>query len=225
MIRNIFISFLFSLVFFSGCKQKPQELAKPGEGTITYSISYPDADKFGVKLAFFPKEIILVFKDEKAAFIATGGMNMVQVVNLLDHKEKKAVSLLIDHLRENYGCILTPEEVKANENITHYQFELTGETKIICGILCKKEIVKNETDKPQFDIYYDDKIKFYYWNSPFKEVNNLFLEYTHTINNLTMKLVAIKVDLTTPVDTSLFEVKGNFKWVDQHEFFSHLSAL
>jgi hypothetical protein len=225
MIRNIYISFLFSLLCFSGCKQKPQELAKAGEGTITYSISYPHAEKFGSKLAFFPKEIVLIFKDEKAAFIATGGMNMVQVVNLLDHKEKKAVSLLIDHIRENYGCILTPEEVKANENITHYQFESTGETKTICGILCKKAIAITARDKSQFDIYYDNKIKFYYWNSPFKDLNNLFLEYSHTINNFTMKLVATKVDLTTPVDTSLFEVKGNFKWVDQHEFFSHLSAL
>jgi GLPGLI family protein len=225
MNRKVILSFLFLFFFIFGCSQKPQEIAKPGEGMITYSVSYTDAEKYGVKSTFFPKEIILIFKDDKAAFIATGGMNMVQVVNLLDHKNKKYVSLLLDNIRENYGCILAPQEISENENIPKYHFELGDEKKMIAGIECRKAIVKDEANKPLFEIYYDEKIKFSYLNSPFKDMNNLFLEYTHTINNLTMKLVATKVDLTTPVDTSLFEVHGDYKWVNQKEFFNHLSSL
>jgi hypothetical protein len=51
------------------------------------------------------------------------------------------------------------------------------------------------------------------------------MEYTHTINNLTMKLVATKVDLTTPVDTTFFEIHGDYQWLNQKNFYNYLSSL
>lgn len=51
------------------------------------------------------------------------------------------------------------------------------------------------------------------------------LEYTHAVNNLAMKLEATKVDFSSPVDTSLFTVKGEYQWVTQKEFYQYLSSL
>jgi len=178
-----------------------------------------------MKAAFFPKTITLVFKDEKAAFIASAGLGMIQLVHLLDHRKQKFNSLLIDHLRENYGCSLTAAEIDGNEKSAQYEYEPASETKTIAGLTCRKMIVKDKTNKTSFEIYYYDKIKFYYWNSPFKDLPYLFLEYTHTMNNLTMKLVATGADLTTPIDTSLFEVRGEYKWVNQKQFLAHLNDL
>jgi hypothetical protein len=223
-LKKIF-TVILAILLAPGCKNKPGNSGKPGEGTITYSVTYPEAEKNGIKTTFLPKEIILVFKDEKAVFIATGGMGMAQVVNLLDHRAKKSFSLLLNNFGKNYGCAVSKEEINANENNPHLTFDFTNETKTIAGIECKKTVVTDNSNNSMFDIYYDDGIKFSYWNSPFKDMNNLLLEYTHTINNLTMKLMATKVDLSTPVDTSLFEVKGNFNWVSQKDFFIHLSEL
>jgi len=218
---------LFSVLALTvmSCRHGFDHNAKPGQGMITYSVSYPEGGKYGMKTAFFPKEIILVFKDDRAAFIATGAMGMIQLVNLLDHGKKSYTSLLIDNLRGNYGCLLTPNEIKENETAADYKFEPSGDTKTIAGLQCSKAIVKDVTGKSSFDVFYYDKIKFYYWNSPFKDFNYLLTEYTHTINDLTMKLVSTKVDLTTPVDTSLFNVKGNYRWVSQKEFYDHLLQL
>ena len=84
-----------------------------------------------MRASLFPKEITLIFKDDKATFIASAGLGMVQMVNLLDYKNKQAVSLLIDNLRENVGCKLSPEDIAVNENITRYSFDEKEETKTI----------------------------------------------------------------------------------------------
>jgi hypothetical protein len=212
-------------ILFVACKQKPVGNALPGQGMITYTVSYPDSINYGMKMSFFPKSITLVFKDDKAVFIATGGLGTLQIVNLLDHKANKYTSLLIDAIRQNYGCRLTPEEIKQNEGPPYYEFKYVDDTRTIAGVACKKAIAYDLANHSSFDIYYDDKIRFYYSNSPFKDFSQLMLEYTHTINNLTMKLTAAEVDFTTPVDTALFNVKGNFQWVDQKAFYAYIAEL
>jgi hypothetical protein len=221
MRKSIF--YLLLLTAAISCRQANN--ARPGQGFITYHVTYPDNQKFSARSMLFPREIVLVFKDDKAAFVTTGGSGMVELVNLMDHKDKKFVSLLIDQSRKNIGCVLTPDEIKQNENNPLYKVEETNETKTIAGIQSRKAIVHDITNNKSFGIYYDDKIKFWYWNSPFKEFNYLLTEYTHTINGLTMQLEATKIDLTTPVNTNIFSVKGNYEWVNQKAFFDYLSNL
>ena len=223
------LKFIFSIgIFFlltTGCKTKPGQNAKPGEGTVTYKVSYPDSSKLGLKVALLPRTMDLFFKDEKATFVTSAGMGTMQIVNLLDYKNRKFTCLLIDAIRQNYACTLSPEEIKENENTPKYKFEFTDETKIIAGLECKKAIVKDLTNNTTLELYYYDKIRFYYWNSPFKDFDFLLMEYTHTINNLTMKLVAEKVDVTTPVDTSFFELHGNFRWLNEKDFYNYMKQL
>lgn len=214
------------LVFLvASCKTKTGQNAKQGEGTVTYHVSYSDSAKYGLKAALFPRTMDLFFKDEKATFVTSAGMGTMQLVNLLDHKNKKFTILLIDALRQNYACTLSPDEIKKNESTPEYKFEFVDETKTIAGLICNKAIVKDLTNNTSFEVYYYDKIKFYYWNSPFKDFDFLLMEYTHTINNLTMKLVAQKVDLTTPVDSSFFQIKGEFNWLNQKKIYNYLSRL
>jgi hypothetical protein len=210
-----------------GCKNKfgQPELTEVSQGKVTYGVSYPDSAKYGAKIAAFPRTIILVFKGEKAVFVALGGMGMVQIVNLLDHKKKKYSSLLIDVLRGNYACTLTKDEYEVNEGRPEYSFELADGGKTIAGLDCKKAIFKDKHDNSTFECFYCEEIPFCYGNSAFKKFPFLFMEYTHTINQLTMKLTAQKVDFASPVDTSLFELKGNYTWVNQQGFYEHLNKL
>lgn len=223
------IKLIFSIglliVLVAGCKTKPGQNAKPGEGTVTYTISYPDSAKYGMKATLFPRTMDLFFKNDKATFVTSAGMGTMQLVNILDYKNQKFTGLLIDALRQNCAYTLTSDEIKENENNPKFKFEFTNETKTIAGLECKKAIVKDITHNTSFEVYYYDKIKFYYWNSPFKDFDFLLMEYTHTINNLTMKLVATKVDLITPVDTTFFEIHGDFNWLNQKSFYNYLNQL
>jgi hypothetical protein len=211
------------MLFAVACKE--HNIAKPGQGFITYRVTYPDNQKYSFKSILFPSEIVLVFKDDKAAFVTTGGFGMIELVNLLDYKNKKFVSLLINSGGKNVGCKLNPDEIKQNESSSNYKIEETNETKSIAGIVSRKAEIHDLTNNKSFNIYYDDKIKFSYWNSPFKDFNYLLTEYTHTINGLTMRLEATKIDLSTPVDTSIFSIKGEYEWINQKAFYDHLSKL
>lgn len=222
-----FILLIVSLPFLLvSCKNPSSNTtAKEGEGHITYKVSYPDSTKYGMKSQLFPESMDLLFKNEKATFVASGGMGTIQLVNILDSKKKEYNSLLIDAIRQNVACKLTPDEVKENENSSSYTYEYTNDTKIIAGLECKKAIAKNSTDNSTVIIYYYDKIKFYYFNSPFRDFNYLMMEYTHTINDLTMKLEATSIDLKTPIDTTMFEVRGDFIWLHQKQFYNYLNTL
>lgn len=225
MNSKIIIPIILFIFLVSGCKTKTEQSAKPGEGTVTYNVSYPDSAKYGMKASLFPHEMNLFFKDDKATFVAAAGMGTVQIVNILDHSKNTYTSLLIDAIRQNYACKLSPEEIKENENNPKFEFEFIDETKIIAGLECKKVLIKNIATKTTSEAFYYPKIKFYYMNSPFKDFGYLFMEYSHTINNLTMKLVATNVDLKTPVDTTFFEVHGEFLWISQKNFFAYLNQL
>lgn len=213
------------VVLISACNSRKQQAAKPGEGMVVYKVSYPDSAKYGMKSAFFPREIVLVFKNDKAAFIASGAMGMIQLVNLLDAGKKNYVSLLIDRLRQNIGCKLTPDEITQNEQSDSLLIRNTNEQKVIAGMNCQKAIVTDVGSGLQTEVFFNDTIQFSYRNSPFKNIPFLMLEYTHAVNNLAMKLEATKVDFSSPVDTSLFTVKGEYQWVTQKEFYQYLSSL
>jgi hypothetical protein len=220
LLGQLSVCFLFLILF--SCT--PKNKAKPGEGTVVYHISYPDSMQYGLKKAFLPSEIILVFKNEQAAFIASGGLGMVQLVNLLDYRTKSYTSLLIDHLHGNVACKYSMDEIRKNETASNYNFYFTEDTLSIASVKCNNAYASHNGEK-LFNIWYDPAIRFYYWNSPFKDFNYLMLDYTHTINGLTMHLSATEVDLKNAVDTSLFSVKGNYRWVNEKQFFDHLASL
>lgn len=224
MQKTIIFSLGLFIIIITACNKQSGNIAKQGEGTVTYKVTYPNNTKYGMKEALLPGSMDLFFKNEKATFVASAGMGMIQMVNILDHKNRKFTALLIDALRPSYACTFTPDEIKENENNPKYEFEFVDETKTIAGLECNKAIVKDMTNNTKFEVYYYDKIKFYYWNSPFKDFDFLLMEYTHTINNLTMKLEATKVDLTA-VDTSFFELKGDYQWLDQKSFYQYMNQL
>jgi hypothetical protein len=212
-------------VLLSACGGQQPKSAGHDEGTVTYRVTYPDSAAYGMKAGLFPKEITLVFKGDKATFIASGGMGMIQIVNLMDAGKRQAVSLLIDQLRGNIGWRLTPEDIAANENEAHYRFESTGEAKTVAGRSGTVIRVRDTLGNALFEMVEDDAVRFPYWNSPFRGIDRLLLEYTHTINGMTMQLTATKVDLETAVDTTLFGIKGEYQWTTSRNFFGHLSAL
>lgn len=220
------LPFLFlTMLLFVACHRNLSNNAMPGEGTITYSITYPDSTKYGLKAALLPKTIVLFFKGDKATFITSAGLGTIQIVDLLDAGNRTYTSLFIDELHGNVGCKRTSEEISNNEKSPVLIFHDSNEKKLIQGLECKKAIAEDVSNKTTFEFYYYDKIKFNYMSSPFANQHYLMLEYVHTINKLTMKLHAIKVDLKTPVDPAMFELKGNYQWYNEKDFYAHLNSL
>jgi hypothetical protein len=219
-IKILFSPVLLSLIL--SCSNKSGETAKDGEGRVVYKITYSADNPF--QSPMLPAETQLAFQGGKACFATSGGGGLITVVNLLDFEKRKYSSLLINSFGENYAFIETPEDVKEQENNPQYKIETTNEKKIIAGLECRKAIVNDLTSKKKFDIYFYDKVKVYYGDSPFKDFNYLLMEYQHAKYGLPMKLEAAQVDFS-PVDTSVFSVHGDFKWVNKKRFFEEMESL
>ncbi len=220
MKRQIFLIIILFLAFgygFVRTLSSKESKAYNGEGSIIYKITYSEDNPYKDKL-MLPHETNLFFKGTKASFI-TNAMGMVQMVNLLDDKNKKFTSMMINTLGENFAFSDTPEEVKEQENSPEIKIEPTTETKMIAGLECNKAVVKDLTHNKKFDIYFYSKIRVYLGNSPYKDFNYLLMEYQDTRYGLPMILEAKKVDFN-PIDTSLLTIHGNYKWVDKSTFLS-----
>ena len=207
------------LFFFAACRQE----GKVGEGRVTYRIKYAAENPYRFKAAL-PSTTDLFFKNNKACFITSAGLGMIKLVNILDHPHAKYTSLLINNLGENLAFTYQDEEIKVLEETPELTFEETAQTKVIAGLVCNKAIVHDRTHNIVFDIYYYRKLKMNYASSPYKSFNYLLMEYPHTINGLPMQLSATAIDFSE-VDTNLFTVQGEFKWVDNMRFFTYIDGL
>ena len=118
----------------------------------------------------------------------------------------------------------TPEDVKDQENDPLYKIETTDVKKTIAGVECRKAIVNDITHNKTFDIYFYDKVRMNYGASPYKDFHYLIMEYPHTKYGMSMQLQAEKVEFT-PVDTNVFNVHGEFQWVDKRTFMSTIKDL
>ena len=125
MNRNIFFPFLVLVLIVVGCNYPAWQSAINGEGMITYKISSPENNPYK-NIRMLPGETHLVFKGTKASFI-TSAMGLIQIVNLLDHENKKYTSLLVNSIGENYAFTDTPEDVKEQESNPEYKIETTEE--------------------------------------------------------------------------------------------------
>ena len=213
---------LILLLAISSCKNSTGGSAKDGEGKIVYKITYAEDNPYNNPM--LPAETQFAFKAGKACFVTSGGGGLITVVNLLDNEKKKYSSLLINSFGENYAFTETPEDVKEQESNPQYKIETTNEKKTIAGLECRKAIVNDLTNKKKFDVYFYDKVKVYYGDSPYKDFNYLLMEYQHTKYGLPMKLEASQVDFN-PVDTGVFSVHGEFKWVNRKRFFEEIENM
>lgn len=193
-----------------------------GEGTVVYKINYTKENSYKDKL-LLPKETNLFFKGSNATFITTS-MGMVQMVNLLDTKNKKFTSLLLNTIGTNYAFTETPEDVKLQESNPELKFETTNEIKTIAGLECNKAIVTDVTNKKKYDVYYYKKIKVYLGDSPYKDFNYLLMDYQDTRFGVQMHLEATKVNFN-PIDTSMLTVHGDFNWVNKKTFVSIVESM
>ncbi|MBI4947357.1 MAG: hypothetical protein HY840_13275 [Bacteroidetes bacterium] len=218
--KIIFYSIL--LFSISSCKNQTDRIASDGEGKVVYKITYADDNPYNNPM--LPGQTQLAFNSTRACFVTSGGGGLITVVNLLDYEKKKYSSLFINSFGENYAFTDTPEDVQEQENNPQYKIETTDEKKIIAGLECRKAIVNDLTNKNKFDIYFYDKVKVYYGDSPFKDFNYLLMEYRHTKYGLPMKLEAAQVDFS-PIDTGIFSVHGEFKWVDRKRFMQEIMSL
>ncbi len=207
----------------TGIKLQAKDTIAINEGVVSYAVSYPNLKNSSLT-PFLPNEISFVFKGNLSSYIIRSGLGTVKIIRLLDYDRKEFISLLIDTWGTNFACKETPDEIMKKETSVNYEYEFSDVAKSYDGLTCKKATVRNQNDNSEFEIYYAPNITIYNWNSPYKDLNKLLTEYPFSENGLDMMLKAMKIE-PKKIDSSFFNVKGDFRWITAAQFNNHLQSL
>lgn len=213
-IKRIFIVLsLLPIFFFScnGCKKGN------GEGEIVYNVSYPRQEKGNLMSNILPSEMKMKFKGNKTLLEFDIGLGMFRVAILADSKER-TMTYMAKMMTKKYYLELDSIGIEQFQKDEKQDMKLvfTDDTKKIANYACKKVIAcYNTHTKDTFHVYYTDKVSINeaHWNTPYKDIDGVLLDYQGSFNNMHMQFTAKEV-VYKEIDDDEFKVPDGYKLVD-----------
>ncbi len=212
IIKNILILLIISL-FFIRCNNSNIK----SEGVILYEISYPKIKSNSIFNMFLPSNMETYFDK----YNVRSNFNGILKNSIFTNSEDKTYIHTINDFSRKYKLELKECDVdkiikKVNNN---FKIEYTKEEKKILGYNCKKAILINKNNNQKYCIYYTEEINIYdpNWNTPYKEIKGVLLEYETVINKIEMKFIAKNIEFKE-IDKSMFSVDKEYKNINITEF-------
>lgn len=206
---------LLALSFLTAFTAIAQSKGNAFKGTITYQVTYPDANISAAQAASMPKSVTLKLNGNKTR--AEIDMAEVNQVLLLDSDAKSTI-ILVDI--NGQKAAINP---KKNERTLGKEpvVEPASETKEIAGYVCKKANIHFGDEKSKaspIEVYYSDEIgnnKIFYDNE-YRNLTGIPLEFRYKMQGMNMLLTATKVE-SGRVSNRDFEVPSDYKEMTTEE--------
>lgn len=211
------IFLLLSLLIISSCSVfKSGSTEKSFEGTIKYSITYPESSIPEAQKQQLPGNLTLYIKGNMVKSEMITGMFTRKTIK--DAEQQKATTLL-DIMGQKYAIEQTKEDIRQQiEEQGKPKVTVTAKDKKIAGYDCKKAIVKSENEDEQ-TIYFSPEIgnASLNFDSPvYQQIDGIPLEYQMKNNMFTMRLSAKEVTKKKISDDN-FVIPDDYKKVTQEE--------
>jgi hypothetical protein len=180
------------------------------KGTITYNVTYPDANVSAAQAASMPQTVTLKLNGNKTR--AEIDMAEISQILLLDSDAKSTIILVNINGQK---AAINPR--KGNERAPGKEpiMEPAGETKEIAGYVCKKANIHfgdERTKANPIEVYYSDEIgnnKIFYDNE-YRNLTGIPLEFRYKMQGMNMLLTATKVE-SGRIANREFEVPSDYK--------------
>lgn len=180
------------------------------KGTITYQISYPDANLDASQLAQMPKTMTLKLNGNKAkAELPMREMNQTLILD----SDAKTTIVLVDI--NGQKASLKPKKNANPANTKEPITEPTAETKEIAGYVCKKVNIHYGDERSKNNpsvVYYSEELgnnKVFYDNE-YKNLAGIPLEFKYKMQGMNMLLTATKIE-KGKISNKEFEVPSDYK--------------
>lgn len=192
-------TFLLGITFtavFSACEGKKKQEDTVVQGRITYELSYPYYDGESVLAALLPREMEMTFKGPKMK-IAVHSKKIFSNVIISDERERSLL-MLVKMSSRQMSCMMNEAEI--NDFMTRFpsvEYLKNSKTKEFDGLKAiAKTAVFTDASK-EAEIYFTDQIALNNpnWNTPFKAIEGVMLQYEIQKYGLTMRFTAKKVEL------------------------------
>lgn len=207
--------FVFSLlIIFFMATSCNTDVSDGKEGKIIFKLTYLDDENQNPIITFLPTEMTYIFKDGKTKQQVEGWGGVFKMIGISDSKNDSVVALMkLLGDKFLYRCKLGEDSFGYEpwENLT---YEYLNEEKLIAGYNCKKAIAHHK--EASYELYYTEDIIINQanWNTPFKEIKGVLLEYQIDMFNIKTKIEALEIK-NIKIEESEFNIPEGYKNVDK----------
>lgn len=224
--RLLVFAVLGVVLIHTSCDSK---LFKKGikEGTIEYSITYPQIPENNYLLDIMPDQMEMTFKDGIFRSDISAGMGLFQT-SIISNKEDKMLTHSVKLLNKKYASTLGSEDIIAvSPYYKDIRFEFTDKTKKIAGYECSEAIAHIKGDSSwSFSVFYTNEINIETPNrlTPFEPIEGVLMEYDLYNYNTHMHFEAQEVT-EKEVDPSLIDLEDGYVMITPSELKSEIESI
>jgi hypothetical protein len=197
------------------------------EGTIEYSITYPQIPEGNYLLDIMPNQMEMNFKNGVYRSDIIAGMGLFKT-SIISNKEDDKLIHSVKLLNKKFASTLGSEDIiEVSPYYKEVRFEFTDKTKQIAGYECKEVIAHIEGDSSwNFSIFYTDEINIETPNrlTPFEPIEGVLMEYDLYNYNTHMHFEAHNV-IEQKVDQSHIDLEDGYVMVSPTELKSEIESI
>ena len=212
--RNLLIASLLSLCFI-GLNAQKKDLGF--EGTITYSVTV-EGDVDLTTKSQMPSEVIISYKAPKSSMVMKTAYGNITVIG---NSESKEQVVLYDLMGQKIAIKSSKEETEASlKEIPELTVTVTNETKKIAGYTCTKVNLTDGNTTTSAYVTKEIVIPNANWNSQFKNVEGVLMEYSQKAKNDTDAIIVFsaKEVKKAKIKDAVFEIPPDYKQMTMTEF-------
>ncbi|MBN2667762.1 MAG: hypothetical protein JXR60_00920 [Bacteroidales bacterium] len=191
-------------------------VSKGKEGIIHYELIYIDGENSNPIITFLPNSMTYAFKKNKTVQKVEGWGGVFKMVGISDTKTDSVTALMkILGDKFKYRCRLGQDSF-GYDPLEGAKIEYVDGEKLIAGLKCKKALAK--TNDEQYELYYTEDLKIddANWNTPFKTVKGVLMEYQIKMFNIKTKVIAKEVERIEVADDE-FDIPEGYKCVSKEK--------
>ncbi len=211
------LTFLLSLILLVSTNLNAQKKSSDFVGSITYSVT-TQGEVDAQVAAQLPTEIIMYYNGAKTRIEQKTSMGSAIIISNAETKEQV---VLIDMMGQKMALKSTKEETESSiAAIAKAEVVIGTETKTIAGYNCKKADFTQDGKKSTIWITDEINLKNANWQTPYKDINGVMLEYTQISGQdgeINMLITAKEVK-KEKVKDSMFTVPTGYQEMSMTEF-------
>lgn len=203
-----------------------QKKAKPFQGTMIFTVSYSGEGLTPMMKANLPAEVSMSYKESNTRTEYTSSQTSVAYITRYD---SLTTTILYDMGVQKFACTISSKEKtqESLKNLLPAKIKYFDSTKVIAGYTCKKAEITSfikdketgEIDSSKSVIYYTDDIYIpnSNWNTDFKEIKGVLLEFSDDRNGIISVYTAKEVKKKKLLD-SFFLIPSDYQIMTPEEF-------
>lgn len=197
------------------------------QGSIEYSITYPNIPEDSYLIDLMPKKMETRFVDNSFRSDIVAGMGLFKTSIICKEGENSLVHT-VKMLNKKYASNLNSSEIKDfNPDFKDIQLEPLDETKTIAGLKCSAFKVTVKSDSTwNFVLYYtkDIKIKDSNKHTPFHEIDGVLMQYDIVSYDTHMRFIANEVS-ELKIDDDEFVLSEDYKIITPPELKKEIETI